>query len=83
MALPQPVDEVEPITPPVEVRRIRRCTYRRLDRAPDGRGGTEPSYDVSCVYPNRSVARPIGDLETSLAVCAICTASHIFRPDED
>jgi hypothetical protein len=80
MALPQRIDEVQPIATPGEALHIRRCTYRRLDRVSDG---PESGYSVSCVYPDRSAARPIGDLEASLAVCAVCTASHIFRPDED
>jgi hypothetical protein len=26
---------------------------------------------------------PIGDLQTSLHICAACAANHLFRPDED
>ncbi len=59
---------------------IRRCTYRRLvalQRKP------EPLYDVECLYPDRLVPIPLGDLETARPICASCTAGHIFRPDED
>jgi hypothetical protein len=80
MALPQRVEEIQAIAAPVAALRIRRCTYRRLDRVSDGR---ESVYAVSCVYPDRSGARHIGDLEASVAICAACAASHIFRPDED
>jgi hypothetical protein len=80
MALPQRVDEFQPIAAPFEVLRIRRCTYRRLNRIKDGR---QSGYDVSCLYPDGRLPRPLGDLEASGEICATCTASHIFRPDED
>lgn len=60
--------------------RIRRCTYRRLvqvDTAPDR------IYDVECLYPERRMPIPLGDLETATPICNSCTAAHIFRPDED
>ena len=59
---------------------IKRCTYRRLvclERKP------EALYDVECLYPDRLVPIPLGDLETARPICESCTASHIFRPDED
>jgi hypothetical protein len=60
--------------------RVRRCTYRRLislDRP------KERVYEVECLYPDRKVPVPLGDLDTSLPVCNACTAAHIFRADED
>ena len=60
--------------------RIKRCTYRRLislDRPRDR------IYEVECLYPDRKVPVPLGDLDTSLPICNACTAAHIFRPDED
>jgi hypothetical protein len=60
--------------------RIKRCTYRRLislDRV------RERLYEVECLYPDRRVPIPLGDLESSLPICNACTAAHIFRPDED
>jgi hypothetical protein len=59
---------------------LRRCTYRRLvavTRKPDA------LYDVECLYPDRIVPIPLGDLETARPICDSCTAAHIFRPDED
>jgi hypothetical protein len=80
MALPQRIDDIQPIASPAEPLRIRRCTYRLVDRASrDPKSG----YSVSCVYPDRRQAKPIGDLEESLEVCAGCTARHTFRADED
>lgn len=60
--------------------RIRRCTFRRLIQV-DARG--QRVYDVECLYPDRKVPIPIGDLDTAMGVCNACTAAHIFRPDED
>ena len=80
MALSQLVTHPEQAPQPAIAAAIRRCTYRRLGRISD-----EPAagYDVSCLYPDRRIALPIGDLDSSMDVCASCTASHIFRPDED
>ena len=41
------------------------------------------AYEVSCLYPDRRLPLPLGDLESSAAVCAPCQADHVFRPDED
>lgn len=60
--------------------RIRRCTFRRLIHVD---AGGERVYDVECLYPDRKVPIPIGDLDTAMGVCNACTAGHIFRPDED
>ena len=60
--------------------RIKRCTYRRLislDRA------RERVYEVECLYPDRRLPIPLGDLDSSLPICNACTAPHIFRADED
>ncbi len=60
--------------------RIRRCTYRRLISVELKR---ERIYDVECLFPDRKVSVPLGDLDSALAICNACTAPHIFRPDED
>lgn len=60
--------------------RIKRCTFRRLvslDRA------RERIYEVECLYPDRKIPVPLGDLNSAMPVCNACTAAHIFRPDED
>ena len=80
MALPlvvQPV-QVDPLR--LAPHRIKRCTFRRMIRI-DARG--ERLYDVECLYPDRKVPIPLGDLESATPICNACTASHIFRPDED
>jgi len=60
--------------------RIKRCTYRRLislDRA------HERVYEVECLFPDRRLPIPLGDLDSSTPICNACTAAHIFRADED
>ena len=80
MALPVRLPEPEPAAAPVAARRIRRCTFRRLSRV-EATGG--PAYEVSCMYPDRRLPLPLGDLESSASVCSCCVADHVFRPDED
>jgi hypothetical protein len=80
MALPLPV-----VTPDADAyrlapHRIRRCTYRRIIQI-DVTG--ERVYDVECLFPERRVPVPLGDLDSATPICNSCTAAHIFRPDED
>ena len=60
--------------------RIKRCTYRRLVALERPR---ERVYEVECLYPDRKVPIPLGDLDSATPVCNACTAAHIFRADED
>jgi hypothetical protein len=80
MALPLPVIALETDPYRLAPHRIRRCTFRRLIRV---EAQTERVYDVECLYPDRKIPIPIGDLEAAMPVCNACTAAHIFRPDED
>ncbi len=80
MALLQPVNDLPLPAAASATTRIRRCTFRRLSRVA---AGPESGYEVSCLYPDRRVPLPLGDMESSLDVCGPCLASHIFRPDED
>jgi hypothetical protein len=80
MALPRHLVDLSPAACPSNGQRIRRCTFRRLSRIEVGPDG---SYEVSCLYPDRRMPLPIGDLLTSQGICATCMAGHIFRPDED
>jgi hypothetical protein len=45
--------------------------------------GSERVYDVECLFPDRKVPIPLGDLEAASPICNSCAAPHIFRPDED
>jgi len=80
MALTQLATTLEPVPVPAPAVAVRRCTFRRMGRISDD---PTAGYEVSCLYPDRRVALPIGDRETSRAVCASCAATQIFRPDED
>ena len=80
LAEPTPLHPRESEQSHLAPHRIRRCTYRRLisiDRP------KERLYEVECLYPDRRVPIPLGDLDTSLPICNACTAAHIFRADED
>lgn len=83
MGMPVPLGDApapESITP---VGRLRRCTFRRIDRvkALPGRSGRS-DYEVMCLYDD---AEPIalGDVYAAAPICDACTAAGIFRPDED
>jgi hypothetical protein len=62
---------------------LRRCTFRRIQ--PMGVIGRRaaPSYEVSCLYPDRQSVLPLGDINSARAICDACAATGIFRPDED
>ena len=80
MALPQLSPEPTPTSAEAAASHIRRCTFRRLiavERRP------APVYDVECLFPDRSVPIPLGDLESARPICNSCTARPVFRPDED
>jgi hypothetical protein len=75
-----------PVVPPpasgyhLAPHRIKRCTFRRLI---DVQVDSERVYDVECLFPDRKVPIPLGDLESAMPVCNACVAPHTFRPDED
>jgi hypothetical protein len=77
---------LRPLAPPdispsgLAAQRIRRCTYRRLIQL-DVAG--ERASDVECLFPDRRLPIPLGDLDSATPICNACTAAHIFRPDED
>ena len=80
MALPLGVAKPDPDPYRLAPHRIRRCTFRRLIQV-EAHG--QRVYDVECLFPDRRIPIPIGDLDTAMPVCNSCTAAHIFRPDED
>jgi hypothetical protein len=80
LAVHEPVRNADRDASKLAPHRIRRCTYRRLVSLDLPR---ERVYEVECLYPDRKVPIPLGDLDTSLPICNACTAAHIFRADED
>lgn len=80
MALPLPVIPPQTDAFHLAPHRIKRCTFRRLIQV---EAGAERVYDVECLFPDRKVPIPLGDLDAATPICNACTAPHIFRPDED
>lgn len=60
--------------------RIKRCNYRRLISLERPK---ERVYEVECLYPDRKLPIPLGDLDSAMPICNACAAAHIFRADED
>lgn len=80
MALPLPVFSPETEANRLAPHRIRRCTFRRIIQVDSL---VDRVFDVECLYPERRVPIPLGDLDSASPICNGCTAAHIFRPDED
>ena len=80
MALPLPAVTTDADPSRLAPHRIRRCTFRRLISVELQR---ERVYDGECLFPDRRVPIPLGDLDSAMPICNACTAPHIFRPDED
>ena len=80
MALPLKVISPETEAHGLAPHRIRRCTFRRIIEV---EAVGDRVFDVECLYPERRVPVPLGDLDSASPICNSCTAAHIFRPDED
>ena len=80
MALPLPVIAIQPDAFHLAPHRIKRCTFRRLINVDID---AQRVYDVECLYPDRKVPIPLGDLDAATPICNSCVAPHTFRPDED
>jgi len=64
--------------------RLRRCTFRRIDRVSALPGRADRSaYEVMCLYGDADAPLALGDIPTAHPTCEACTAAGIFRPDED
>ncbi len=60
MALPLPIIPPQPDAYHLAPHRIKRCTFRRLI---DVEAGSDRVYDVECLFPDRKIPIPLGDLE--------------------
>jgi hypothetical protein len=84
MGVPVPLGDAPRPGATTPMGRLRRCTFRRIDRVstlPDRASLT--SYEVMCLYGDVDRPLALGDLDSARPVCESCTASGIFRPDED
>ena len=77
MALPLPVIPPQPDAFHLAPHRIKRCTFRRLINVEIG---AERVYDVECLYPDRKVPIPLGDLEAATPICNACVAAAHLPP---
>lgn len=65
------------------VGRLRRCTFRRIDRLEPLPGRAMlTTYEVMCLYRGLQSPMALGDVEAARPICGECTATGIFRPDE-
>jgi hypothetical protein len=80
MALPLPVMDPEVDAHRLGPARIRRCSFRRVI---DAGAVSRRAYDVECLYPERTVPIPLGNLESARPICNACCATGIFRADEE
>jgi hypothetical protein len=83
MALPLPSSATTaPIADPSNLapHRIKRCTFRRLISL---ERSYERLYEVECLFPDRRLPIPLGDLDSATPICNSCTARGVFRADED
>ena len=83
IGVPLPLHDVPAPDSVAPVGRLRRCTFRRIDRvmALPARA-VAVSYEVMCLYEGRDDPIPLGDIESARPICEACTATGIFRPDE-
>ena len=77
MALPLPVIPPSPDAFHLAPHRIKRCTFRRLINV---EMGADRVYDVECLYPDRKVPIPLGDLEAATPICNACVAPAHLPP---
>lgn len=60
--------------------RIRRCRVRHVSIAP---GGDRPSVHVDCLLGGREHPLPLGNMDEARLICNVCTATTVWRADED
>jgi hypothetical protein len=68
--------------PVVSSEPLRRCTFRRVTTVA-ATASEAARYEVACMFPDRSRAVPLGDIERARPICAACTYQGIFRADSD
>ena len=76
------VEKLEPSTrtPIPRQGRIRRCRVRHVSILPAGDG---PRVQVDCLLGGNEHPLPLGPMDEARANCNACTATTIWRVDED
>ncbi len=60
--------------------RIRRCSVRHVTLLPSRSGAT---VQVDCLLGGRDHPLPLGTMEEARPICNACTATTVWRADED
>lgn len=78
MAL-DPIDTGER-TPIPRGGRIRRCRVRHVSIVP---GAESPTVQVDCLLGGSDHPLPLGTMDEARLICNACTATTVWRADED
>jgi hypothetical protein len=62
--------------------RIRRCRVRHVSIVPGADGGP-PDVQVDCLLGGREYPLPLGTMDEARPICNACTATTVWRADED
>jgi hypothetical protein len=62
--------------------RIRRCRVRHVSIGPGADGGP-PTVQVDCLLGGREYPLPLGTMDEARPICNACTATTVWRADED
>lgn len=60
--------------------KIRRCRVRHVSVLPGPAGGV---VQVDCLLGGAEYPLPLGSMDEARAICSACTATTIWRADED
>jgi hypothetical protein len=60
--------------------RIRRCRVRHVSIIP---GSDGPAVQVDCLLGGRDYPLPLGTMDEARPICNACTATTVWRADED
>jgi len=60
--------------------KIRRCRVRHVSIVP---GAPEPSVQVDCLLGGSDHPLPLGTMDEARPICNACTATTVWRIDED
>jgi hypothetical protein len=69
-----------PRTPIPRSGRIRRCRVRHVSIIT---GVATPSVQVDCLLGGRDYPLPLGTMDEARPICNACTATTVWRVDED
>ena len=73
---------IEVRTPIARTGRIRRCSVRHVSLLP-GEADPRDRVQVDCLLGGREHPLPLGTMDEARPICNACTATTVWRPDED